>query len=142
MRKVVQTDRAPAAIGPYSQAVDAGSLVFVSGQVPVVPSEGKIVEKTVAGQTRQSIENIRAILAAAGLELGHVLKTTVFLTSMDDFREMNEVYAEYFRENPPARATVAVAALPLGARVEIEAVAGRVGVPPQELTPGTRTRPV
>lgn len=125
MKKIVSTDKAPAAIGPYSQAVDRGDLVFVAGQVPIYPPEGKIVEKTVAGQTRQSIENIKAILAAAGLGLEHVVKTTVFLVSMDDFREMNEVYAEYFREMPPARATVAVSALPLGARVEIEAVAGR-----------------
>ena len=125
MKKIIKTDKAPAAIGPYSQAVDAGDLVFVAGQVPVRPAEGKIVEETVAGQTRQSIENIKAILAEAGLGLDHVVKTTVFLLSMDDFREMNQVYAEYFRENPPARATVAVQGLPLGARVEIEAVARR-----------------
>jgi 2-iminobutanoate/2-iminopropanoate deaminase len=125
MKKIIKTDRAPAAVGPYSQGVDAGDLVFVAGQVPISPSEGRIVEETVAGQTRQSIENIKAILAEAGLGLDKVVKTTVFLLSMDDFREMNEVYAEYFRGEPPARATVAVAALPLGARVEIEAVASR-----------------
>jgi 2-iminobutanoate/2-iminopropanoate deaminase len=142
MKKIVNTDKAPAAIGPYSQAVDAGSLVFVAGQVPVSPSEGRITEQTVAGQTRQSIENIKAILAAAGLGLDHVLKTTVFLVSMDDFREMNEVYAEYFRESPPARATIAVSGLPLGARVEIEAVAGRTGRASEDTVPGTRTRPV
>jgi 2-iminobutanoate/2-iminopropanoate deaminase len=125
MKKIVSTDKAPAAIGPYSQAVDSGDLVFVAGQVPIFPPEGKIVEKTVAGQTRQSIENVKAILSAAGLDLEHVVKTTVFLVSMDDFREMNQVYAEYFREKPPARATIAVSGLPLGARVEIEAVARR-----------------
>lgn len=125
MKKIIKTDKAPAAVGPYSQGVDAGDLVFVAGQVPIFPAEGKIVEKSVAGQTRQSIENIRAILEAAGLGLEHVVKTTVFLVSMDDFREMNEVYAEFFRDRPPARATIAVVALPLGARVEIEAVARR-----------------
>ncbi len=125
MKKIVSTDEAPAAIGPYSQAVDSGDFVFVAGQVPARPPEGRIVDETVAGQTRQSIENIKAILSAAGLSLEHVVKTTVFLVSMDDFREMNQVYAEYFREKPPARATVAVSALPLGARVEIEAVAKR-----------------
>jgi 2-iminobutanoate/2-iminopropanoate deaminase len=125
MKKIVKTDKAPAAIGPYSQAVDAGEFVFVAGQVPIVPAEGKIVEQRVAGQTRQVLENIGAILAAAGLGMENVVKTTVFLRSMGDFREMNEVYAEYFRKDPPARATIEVAGLPLGALVEIEAVARR-----------------
>ena len=125
MKKTIKTDKAPAAVGPYSQGIDTGDLVFVAGQVPIYPLEGKILEKTVAGQTRQCIENVKAILGAAGLGLENVVKTTVFLLSMDDFREMNEVYAEYFREGPPARATIAVVALPLGARVEIEAVARR-----------------
>jgi len=125
MKKIVNTDRAPAAIGPYSQAVDAGDFVFVAGQVPIVPAEGKIVAERVAGQTRQVLENIKEILAAAGLGLENVVKTTVFLRSMDDFREMNEVYAAYFANDPPARATVEVAGLPLGALVEIEAVARR-----------------
>jgi 2-iminobutanoate/2-iminopropanoate deaminase len=125
MKKIVRTDRAPAAIGPYSQAVDAGDFVFVAGQVPIVPAEGKIVAERVAGQTRQVLENIKEILAAAGLGLENVVKTTVFLRSMGDFREMNEVYAAYFANDPPARATVEVAGLPLGALVEIEAVAGR-----------------
>ncbi len=125
MKKIVSTKSAPAAIGPYSQAVDTGDLVFVSGQVPIVPAQGKIVEESIAGQTRQVLENIKAILAAAGLKLDHVVKTTVFLTSMGDFGEMNGVYAEYFSADPPARATIEVSALPLGARVEIEAVARR-----------------
>jgi 2-iminobutanoate/2-iminopropanoate deaminase len=125
MKKIVKTDKAPAAIGPYSQAVDTGELVFVAGQVPIVPAQGKIVEATVAGQTRQVLENIKEILSAAGLGLDSVVKTTVFLRSMGDFREMNEVYAEYFRKDPPARATIEVAGLPLGALVEIEAVARR-----------------
>ena len=125
MKKIVKTDRAPAVIGPYSQAVDAGDFVFVAGQVPIVPAEGKIVAERVAGQTRQVLENIKEILAAAGLGLENVVKTTVFLRSMGDFREMNEVYAEYFANEPPARATIEVAGLPLGALVEIEAVARR-----------------
>jgi 2-iminobutanoate/2-iminopropanoate deaminase len=125
MKKIVNTVRAPAAIGPYSQAVDAGDFVFVAGQVPIVPAEGKIVAERVAGQTRQVLENIKEILAAAGLGLENVVKTTVFLRSMGDFREMNEVYAAYFANDPPARATVEVAGLPLGALVEIEAVARR-----------------
>jgi len=125
MKKIVKTDRAPAAIGPYSQAVDAGDFVFVAGQVPIVPAEGKIVAERVAGQTRQVLENIKEILAAAGLGLENVVKTTVFLRSMGDFREMNEVYAVYFANDPPARATIEVAGLPLGALVEIEAVARR-----------------
>jgi 2-iminobutanoate/2-iminopropanoate deaminase len=125
LKKIISTNKAPAAIGPYSQAVDGGDFVFVAGQIPVHPPEGKIVETGVAGQTRQVLENLKAILAAAGLGLEHVVKTTVFLASMDDFREMNQVYGEYFHSEPPARATVEVSALPLGARVEIEAIARR-----------------
>ena len=125
MKKIVNTVRAPAAIGPYSQAVDTGDFVFIAGQVPIVPAEGKIVAERVAGQTRQVLENNKEILAAAGLGLENVVKTTVFLRSMGDFREMNEVYAAYFANDPPARATVEVAGLPLGALVEIEAVARR-----------------
>ena len=125
MKKIVKTDMAPAAIGPYSQAVDAGDFVFVAGQIPIVPAQGKIVEDRVAGQTRQVLENIKHILSAAGLGLENVVKTTVFLKSMGDFREMNEVYAEYFEKDPPARATIEVAGLPLGALVEIETVARR-----------------
>ena len=125
MKKIISTNKAPAAIGPYSQAVDTGDFVFIAGQVPIVPAEGKIVAERVAGQTRQVLENIKEILAAAGLGLENVVKTTVFLRSMGDFREMNEVYAAYFANDPPARATVEVAGLPLGALVEIEAVARR-----------------
>jgi 2-iminobutanoate/2-iminopropanoate deaminase len=125
MKKIVKTDKAPAAIGPYSQAVDAGDFVFVAGQIPIEPAQGKIAEERVAGQTRQVLENIKHILSAAGIGLENVVKTTVFLKSMGDFREMNEVYAEYFEKDPPARATIEVAGLPLGALVEIEAVARR-----------------
>jgi 2-iminobutanoate/2-iminopropanoate deaminase len=125
MKKIISTDRAPAAIGPYSQAVDTGDLVFVAGQIPIYPPEGKIVVDDVTGQTRQVLENLKEILNAAGLGMENVIKATVFLASMDDFQEMNKVYSEYFSNEPPARAAVEVAALPLGARVEIEAIAKR-----------------
>jgi 2-iminobutanoate/2-iminopropanoate deaminase len=125
MKKIIQTDRAPAAIGPYSQAVDTGDLVFVAGQVPIHPASGEIQAGDIAGQTRQALDNLKAILEAADLGLGNVVKVTVFLQSMDDFKAMNAVYAEYFTVDPPARAAFAVAKLPLGARVEIEAIARR-----------------
>lgn len=125
MKKSINTNKAPAAIGPYSQAVDTGDLVFVAGQVPVYPPEGKIVETDIAGQTRQALENVKAILAAAGLGMENVVKATVLLESMSDFQEMNRVYAEYFKDTPPARAAFEVGALPLGARVEIEVIAKR-----------------
>jgi 2-iminobutanoate/2-iminopropanoate deaminase len=125
MKKIISTDKAPAAIGPYSQAVDTGDLVFVAGQVPIYPPQGKIVVDDVTGQTRQVLENLKAILNAAGLGMENVVKATVFLVSMDDFQDMNKVYSEYFSNEPPARAAVEVAALPLGARVEIEAIARR-----------------
>jgi 2-iminobutanoate/2-iminopropanoate deaminase len=125
MKKPIRTDRAPAAIGPYSQGIDAGGLVFVAGQVPINPASGKIEVDDVGSQTRQVLENVKAILAEAGLGLEHVVKSTVFLQSMDDFKAMNEVYAGYFDDDPPARATVAVSGLPLGALVEIEVIARR-----------------
>jgi len=125
MKKIISTDKAPAAIGPYNQAIDTGALVFVAGQIPVDPAQGKIVAQDIAGQTRQALENVKAILAEAGLGMENVVKATVFLASMGDFKAMNEVYAEYFANEPPARAAFEVAALPLGARVEIEAIAGR-----------------
>ncbi len=124
-KKAVHTQAAPAAIGPYSQGIIHGGagLLFVSGQTPLDPSTGKLVEGGVAEQARRCLENVSAILAAAGSSRDRVLKTTVFLTDMADFSSMNAVYAEFFPEMPPARSTVAVAGLPLGARVEIEAVA-------------------
>jgi 2-iminobutanoate/2-iminopropanoate deaminase len=125
MKKIISTDKAPAAIGPYNQAIDTGTLIFVAGQIPVDPAEGKIVEQDIAGQTRQALENVKAILTEAGLGMENVVKATVFLASMDDFQAMNKVYAEYFANEPPARAAFEVAALPLGARVEIEAIASR-----------------
>lgn len=122
-KKIVQTDQAPAAVGPYSQAVIIGDMVYTAGQIPLIPGEMKIVEGGIQEQTRQSLSNIAAVLEAAGSNMTHVVKTTVFLDSMDDFSQMNEVYAEFFTENPPARSTVEVARLPLGVLVEIEVVA-------------------
>jgi 2-iminobutanoate/2-iminopropanoate deaminase len=120
---VIATGRAPAAIGPYSQAVRSGAFVFCSGQIPLDPASGQLVEGGVEVQTARVLDNLAAVLAAAGLTLGDVVKTTVFLLSMDDFPAMNEVYARYFHEEPPARSTIGVAALPKGSRVEIEAIA-------------------
>ena len=120
---VIATGRAPAAIGPYSQAVRSGPFLFCSGQIPLDPASGQLVEGGIEAQTVQVLDNLTALLAAAGLTLGDVVKTTVFLVTMDDFPAMNEVYARYFDEDPPARSTIGVAALPKGARVEIEAIA-------------------
>jgi len=122
-RSVVSAWDAPSAIGPYSQAIRSGSLVFCSGQVPLDPGSGSLVAGGIEDQTERVLENLVAVLGATGLSLTDVVKTTVFLVSMDDFAAMNEVYARYFTDDPPARSTVAVAALPMGARVEIEAVA-------------------
>ncbi len=121
----IRTEHAPAAIGPYSQAVVVGDLVFTAGQIALDPTSGKVVEGGVEAQTARVMKNIAAVLEAAGSSLSQVVKTTVFLTDMADFPAMNKVYAEAFGDHKPARATVAVAGLPLGARVEIEAVATR-----------------
>lgn len=121
-REVVATKGAPAAIGPYSQAIKANGLVFCSGQIALTP-EGTVLQGDVAAETRQVMANLKAVLEAAGSSLGKVVKTTVFLRSMDDFTAMNDVYKASFPESPPARATVAVAGLPRGVKVEIEAVA-------------------
>jgi 2-iminobutanoate/2-iminopropanoate deaminase len=122
-RKIIFTEAAPKAIGPYSQAIRSGSLVFTAGQVGIDPATGELVEGGIEAQTRQVLSNLKSVLAAAGSGLDSVVKTTVFLRDMNDFAKMNAVYAEFFRENPPARSTIAVAALPKGALVEIEAVA-------------------
>jgi len=122
-KKPLSTDKAPAAIGPYSQAVRAGDLLFISGQLPTDPATREFAGTTVAAQTRQSLGNISAILGAAGLTLANVVKTTVFLKDMNTFGEMNGVYGEFFKDEPPARACVEVARLPKDALVEIEAVA-------------------
>ena len=123
MKKVIHTENAPAAIGPYSQAVQAGDTVYVSGQLPIDPATGQMAEGGVAELTRQSLTNIRAILAEAGLTMDHVVKTTVMLADMADFAEMNAVYAEFFTAPFPARSAFAVKTLPKGARVEIECIA-------------------
>ena len=122
-RERIQTDNAPAAIGPYSQAIKAGGFVFASGQIPIDPQTGQFVPGGIAEQTEQVLKNLSAVLEAAGSSLGLVVKTTVFLADMKEFSGMNEVYATFFSSPPPARATVAAAGLPRDARVEIEAVA-------------------
>lgn len=119
----IHTDRAPKAIGPYSQAIVAGNLVFTAGQVPFDPATGQIIEGDIAAQTDRVLENIRAILEAAGSSLAKVVKTTVFLADMNDFTAMNEVYARHFGDHRPARSTVQAARLPKDVRIEIEAVA-------------------
>jgi 2-iminobutanoate/2-iminopropanoate deaminase len=113
------------AIGPYSMAIDSGDLVFVSGQIPLDAATGKLVEGDIAAQTKQSLENLKAILDASGLSFRHVVKTTIFLTSMGDFAAVNSVYKSYVVEPYPARSTIAVAALPMNAKVEIEMIASR-----------------
>lgn len=123
MKQVIHTDSAPAAIGPYSQAIQIGDLLFVSGQVPIDPSTGAIVEGDVKAQAQQSLNNLKAILNAAGTNMGAVVKTTVFLADMNDFAAMNEVYAQFFQEPFPARSAIQAARLPKDAKVEIEAIA-------------------
>lgn len=125
MKQPIATTAAPAAIGPYSQAIEANGMVFVSGQLPVDPATGEFVEGGIKELTHRSLTNLTAILSQAGLSLDHVVKTTVFLADMADFAEMNEVYASFFSAPFPARSAVAVKTLPKGARVEIEAIAVR-----------------
>lgn len=123
MNEVISTNEAPGAIGPYSQAIRAGGLVFCSGQIPIDTATGEFVEGGVAEQTDQVLKNLGAVLKAAGASLESVVKTTVFLADMNDFAAMNEVYGKYFSNNKPARATVQAARLPRDARVEIECIA-------------------
>ncbi len=124
MKSILNTDNAPKAIGPYSQGINTGNLMFLSGQLPILPSEGKIVAEDIEGQTKQSLENVKAILASAGCTMDDVVKTTVFLKDIADFGKMNEVYKGFFSEgNYPARSAFQVAALPQNALVEIEVVA-------------------
>lgn len=124
-RSVVSTENAPGAIGPYSQAIIAGDLVFCSGQLPMDPSTGQLITGSIEEQTRRVLDNLSALLAAAGSSLKHVVKTTIFLADMNDFAAVNATYAEYFDQEPPARSTVQAARLPRDARVEIEAIALR-----------------
>jgi 2-iminobutanoate/2-iminopropanoate deaminase len=123
MKKIISTTEAPAAIGPYSQAVRAGSFVFWAGPVPHGPKTAQIVSEDISEQTRRVLDSVTAILKAEGLTLANVVKTTVFLADFGDFQKMNEVYATYFTSNPPARSTVGVSTLPKNAKVEIEAIA-------------------
>jgi 2-iminobutanoate/2-iminopropanoate deaminase len=121
--KAISTADAPAAIGPYSQAIHAGDLVFLSGQVPIDPSTGELVGGDIAAQTERVLDNLAAVLAAAGCGFGDVVKTTIYLVDLGDFQVVNQTYAKRFSAAPPARATVQVSALPKGARVEIDAIA-------------------
>ena len=122
-REIVSTQDAPMAIGPYSQAVKQDGFVFVSGQVPLDPSNGELVTGTIGEQTRRAMENLGAVLKAAGADFESIVKVTAFLIDMADFAEFNEVYGEFFKTQPPARATVGVSGLPKGARVEVECIA-------------------
>ena len=123
MKKIISTTDAPAAVGPYSQAVRVGATIYCAGQIPLDPKSGQIVPGDIAAQTRRVLDNIAAILKAEGLTFDHVVKTTIFLTDLADFQTVNEIYASYFKQEPPARSTVQVPALPKGARLEIEAIA-------------------
>ena len=122
-RTKIVTTSAPAALGPYSQAIALDGMVFASGQIALDPASGQLVEGDVQAQTHRALQNLKAVLEASGSSLANVVKTTVFLTSMSNFTAMNEVYATYFGDEPPARSTIAVAELPKGAQVEIEAIA-------------------
>jgi 2-iminobutanoate/2-iminopropanoate deaminase len=123
MKKIISTTEAPAAVGPYSQAIRAGNLIFCSGQIPLDPKSGKIVEGDITAQARRVMENITAVLRAEGLTFENIVKTTIFLTDLGDFQSVNELYGSYFKSDPPARSTVQVSALPKGANVEIEVIA-------------------
>lgn len=122
-RTVISTERAPAAIGPYSQAIAAGNLIFLSGQLPIDPATGALIDGDIAAMTRQIFRNIETVLAAAGSTMSKVVKVTVFMADLNDFQAMNAAYAEFFPHDPPARSTVQVARLPRDARIEIEVVA-------------------
>ncbi len=123
MKEIISTENAPGAIGPYSQAVKTGNMVFCSGQIPIDPATGEFVSSDVAEQARQVLKNLSAVLEAAGTNFNSVVKTTVFLADMNDFAAVNEIYAEFFNDNKPARATVQAARLPRDARVEIDCIA-------------------
>jgi 2-iminobutanoate/2-iminopropanoate deaminase len=123
MKKIISTTEAPAAVGPYSQAVRVGSTVYCAGQIPLDPKSGQIVPGDIGAQTRRVLENIEAVLRAESLAFENIVKTTIFLTNLNDFRTVNEIYGSYFKKDPPARSTVQVPALPKGANVEIEVIA-------------------
>ncbi len=123
MKKIISTKEAPAAVGPYSQAVRVGSTLYCAGQIPLDPKSGQIVPGDIGAQTRRVLENIAAVLRAESLAFENIVKTTIFLTNLSDFQTVNEIYGSYFKEEPPARSTVQVPALPKGANVEIEVIA-------------------
>jgi len=123
MKKIISTSEAPAAVGPYSQAVRVGSTLYCAGQIPLDPKSGQIISGGIEEQTRRVLENVGAVLRAEGLSFDAVVKTTIFLTDLADFQTVNEIYGSYFKQQPPARSTVQVTALPRGARVEIEVIA-------------------
>ncbi|USG99848.1 RidA family protein [Thermococcus argininiproducens] len=123
MKEIIFTEKAPKPIGPYSQAIKIGNFLFISGQIPVDPESGKLVEGGIRAQTHQVLKNIKAIVEAAGGTLNNVVKVTVYLDDMDDFAEMNEVYSQYFSESKPARAAIEVSRLPKNVKIEIEAIA-------------------
>jgi len=123
MKKIISTNEAPAAIGPYSQAVRSGNFLFCSGQIPLDAKTGQIVSGDIAAQTRRVLDNIAAVLQAEGITFDNVVNTTIFLTDLGDFQTVNEIYGSYFKQNPPARSTVQVSALPKGVNVEIEIIA-------------------
>ena len=134
MKKIISTNEAPGAIGPYSQAVRTGNFLFCSGQIPLDPKSGQIISGDITAQTRRVLENIAAVLRAEGLTFDNIVKTTIFLTDLGDFQTVNEVYGSYFKQSPPARSTVQVSALPKGAKIEIEAIASA-----KETAPGGET---
>ncbi len=123
MKKIIATDKAPGAIGPYSQAIQAGNFLFASGQIPLDPATGQLATGGIEDQARRSLENVKAVVEGAGFTMQQIVKTTVFITTMDNFAAVNGVYTEYFKETPPARSCVAVKELPKGALVEVEVVA-------------------
>jgi 2-iminobutanoate/2-iminopropanoate deaminase len=123
MKKIVSTIEAPAAVGPYSQAVRVGPMLFTAGQIPLDPKTAQLASEEIGAQTKQVLENLTAVLKAEGMDFSNIVKTTVFMTNLGDFQTMNEVYASYFKDAPPARSTVQVSALPKGAQVEIELIA-------------------
>lgn len=124
-KNIIRTEKAPKPVGPYSQAIEAGGFVFCSGQIAIDPKTDQVFTGPIEEQTKQVIENIQGVLAAAGMTLNNVIKTTMYLTNMNDFTVVNEIYARYFVEQPPARTTIAVSALPKGVNVEIEVIAKR-----------------
>jgi len=124
-KKIIESKQAPAPVGPYSQALEVDGFIFCSGQIPLDPQSGEMLRGSIAEQTRRSMDNLGAVLKAAAVDFSHVIKTTIFLTNMDDFGAMNEVYAEYFPSQPPARSCVGVLSLPKGSNFEIEVLAKR-----------------